>query len=248
MTNFVRYLHTTSTFNELGRVIIKTSRGKANVAIIRDVLNEKLYEYTLTMGLEAIDNMDRSDYRDYGRKSYLYGTFSNQTNILLISKMKNGHYRFNILKEYPQSNKIFVLLDTRPYVERDYSSLGILTPAKSTSEFTHDLIKERWTGGGGVKYAIEYINGKHLYYTFETLKILLRKFGIMLNGSNPNLAEQLKVHEYNIDTSPNRSHLSKAKKAMQDIKRFVNQHVMKKSVSVSKTLQKKSESTLLRRQ
>lgn len=250
MFRFLDYVGTTSTYNEFGRVIIRTPNGDMNQALIYMALSKNIEQYMLTLNVKREDNETKGKQYFYDILTGLY-----KTNIFLINKNRRGHYKFKVMHENKNDKLILVLIDTHPH--KDMSSIGILTPLKKTSEFIFneaavpDLSRHHVNAQGTAEILapatlnVATVNPAHIFYNYASFKQLVKKFGITLDseqGANDeiNLKQVASLNKYEEDdhkqpeTRPGL--LTKIRRGVNIGRRGFKQYVMKKSASMSKTL------------
>lgn len=262
MFRFLDYVGTTSTYNEFGRVIIRTPNGDMNEALIYMALSKNIEQYMLTLNVKREVNMNvKREEKETTRKKKFYDTLtkSYNTNIFLINKNRRGHYKFKVMHENKNDQLILVLIDTHPHKDNDMSSIGILTPLKKTSEFIFNeaavpnFSRHHVNAQGTAEILAPFsatlnvatVNPAHIFYNYASFKQLVKKFGITLNseqGANDeiNLKQVASLNKYEEDdhkqpeTRPGL--LTKIRRGVNIGRRGFKQYVMKKSASMSKTL------------
>lgn len=231
MFRFLDYVGTTSTYNEFGRVIIRTSNGDMNGTLIEMALDGGINDDMLTTN-EIIS------FPSPNKTLFFAGLHKCQKNVFLINKNRNGHYKFKVISENLSLPNILVLIDTKPR-EDDLNSVGILTPCKSTLEFVHNISQPKLDSLPGNTV----IKPDNILYTFTTFKQLVKKFGIY---NIENIGEQyvrlaavanMNKYEENDHTQPEKRPglLTKIRRGVNIGRRGFKQYVMNESASMSKT-------------
>lgn len=227
MFRFLDYVGTTSTYNEFGRVIIRTPNGKLNETLIK-----------LALGEGIIDNYLRDDKSQLGfldidnNKDTIFQTLSiSNRNVFCIKKNINGHYKFQVICENKEDKHILVLIDTNPNNTNDLSSIGILTPCKSTHEFIHDITNSKIERGVGNAV----IRHEHILYNFESFKLLVKKFHIgTINESTLGSIARRNAYDTGQQVKK-RGIASKVRRGINIGRRGFKQYVMNESASMSQT-------------
>ena len=89
MFRFLDYVGTTSTYNEFGRVIIRTPNGDMNEALINMALSKDMDQYMLKLNVKREDHGNPSKKNFYATLTRVYkGMYVYNTNIFLINKNK----------------------------------------------------------------------------------------------------------------------------------------------------------------
>ena len=256
MFRFLDYVGTTSTYNEFGRVIIRTPNGDMNEALINMALSKDMDQYMLKLNVKREDHGNPSKKNFYATLTRVYkGMYVYNTNIFLINKNKRGHYKFKVIHENKADQNILVLIDTHPHKDNDMSSIGILTPLKKTSEFKFDQedvprflhsVKDsaEISLPSRVTLKVTTVNPAHIFYNFTSFKQLVKKFGIILRSDQIDNNEfdlkqvaDLNKYEENDHTLPEKQPglLTKIRRGVNIGRRGFKQYVMNESASMSKT-------------
>jgi len=228
MFRFLDYVGTTSTYNEFGRVIIRTPNGEMNGELIEMALNTGIVNDMLTTNEKKI-------FPSTDKTLFLQGLVEYKKNIFLINKNRNGHYKFKVISENLNLPNILVLIDTKPR-EHYLNSVGILTPCKSTREFLHNISNPKIDSLSGNAV----IKPDHILYTHTTFKQLVKKFGIYqidnINEQYVRLAVVANQNKYEeTDNQKRPGLLTKIRRGVNIGRRGFKQYVMNESASMSKT-------------
>ena len=226
MFRFLDYVGTTSTYNEFGRVIIRTPNGKLNQYLIDLALGDGIID-DLLMG-----DKSKLEESDIVSKDNILNTLSkSHRNVFCIKKNINGHYKFQVICENKENKHILVLIDTNPSNDNDLSSIGILTPCKSTNEFIHGITNSKIEGGVGNVV----IRHEHILYNFESFKLLVKKFHI--GTTNESTLGSIASHNEYVKNQQvkKRGIASKVRRGINIGRRGFKQYVMNESASMSQT-------------
>ena len=227
MFRILDYVGTTSTYNEFGRVIIRTPNGVLNQTLIELALVNGIRDDLLKNDQSKLDISDRVVTKDD-----IIHTLSKSTrNVFCIKKNINGHYKFQVICENKEDAHILVLIDTNPRNVNDLSSIGILTPCKSTREFVHSITNPETEDGVGTAV----IEHKHILYDFKSFKLLVKKFGIGTTDEST-LGSIARRNAFdNNQTFKTRGIVSKVRRGINIGRRGFKQYVMNESASMSQT-------------